>query len=232
MGISRRHFRIQADADGNYVISDLNSLNGITVNSAKVTSAVLHSGDQITIGRYEIIFEIVEETAIQEARLSDTDLNAPVEESVSDDDAIERAGTDETGAIDEGMDTVMSDVKDIEQIDEQDTSAAGPYRQSDTTSVAVAAIPVLIETNKHVVYKLDKPVVTLGSSENDDIFVSGFMVGDEHVTIEKESESFFIKSKKLMGKFKVNGKKTNSHLLEHKDRIEIGNCTFRYMENE
>jgi pSer/pThr/pTyr-binding forkhead associated (FHA) protein len=35
-----------------------------------------------------------------------------------------------------------------------------------------------------------------------------------------------------MGKFKVNGQKVKVHHLSHKDRIEIGNSTFRYMENE
>jgi len=39
-----------------------------------------------------------------------------------------------------------------------------------------ATTAVLIEINKHVVYKLDKPTVTLGDSENDDIYVSGFLV--------------------------------------------------------
>jgi len=33
------------------------------------------------------------------------------------------------------------------------------------------------------------------------------------------------------GQFKVNGRKTKSHKLEHKDRIEIGSSTFRFMEN-
>ena len=46
---------------------------------------------------------------------------------------------------------------------------------------------VLIETTKHVVYKIDKSLITLGASENDDIFVSGFMVGEGHIEIEKKT---------------------------------------------
>jgi pSer/pThr/pTyr-binding forkhead associated (FHA) protein len=90
---------------------------------------------------------------------------------------------------------------------------------------------VLIETNKHVVYKLDKTFITLGASENDDIFVSGFLVGEGHVEIERKENELWIRSQKFMGKFRVNGRKEKNHLLRHKDRIEIGSSLFRYMEN-
>jgi pSer/pThr/pTyr-binding forkhead associated (FHA) protein len=94
-----------------------------------------------------------------------------------------------------------------------------------------AVSSVLIETNKHVVYKLDKQFITLGASENDDIFVSGFLVGEGHVEIERKENELWIRSQKFMGKFRVNGRKEKNHLLQHKDRIEIGSSLFRYMEN-
>ncbi|HEX7510044.1 MAG TPA: FHA domain-containing protein [Chitinivibrionales bacterium] len=106
------------------------------------------------------------------------------------------------------------------------TSLAGDQA---TATSAVSA--VLIETNKHVVYKIDKPLITLGASENDDIFVSGFMVGEGHIEIDKKDTDLCIRSNKFMGKFKVNGKKRKNHILHHKDRIEIGTSVFRYMEN-
>jgi pSer/pThr/pTyr-binding forkhead associated (FHA) protein len=90
---------------------------------------------------------------------------------------------------------------------------------------------VLIETNKHVVYKIDKAHITIGASENDDVFVSGFMVGEGHIEIMKKENELWISSNKFMGKFKVNGRKKKAHLLSHKDRIEIGTSIFRFMEN-
>ena len=69
------------------------------------------------------------------------------------------------------------------------------------------------------------------SSEKDDIFVDGFLITDGHVLIEKDDEDTWIHANKLMGRFKINGKKVNKHKLKHKDRIEIGSSTFRYMEN-
>lgn len=94
-----------------------------------------------------------------------------------------------------------------------------------------AGSSVLIEINKHVIYKLEKPLTTLGDSENDDIFVSGFLVDEGHVVIERSNDELWIRSQKLLGQFKVNGRKTKNHKLRHKDRIEIGSSTFRYMEN-
>ena len=73
--------------------------------------------------------------------------------------------------------------------------------------------------------------MTIGSGENDDIFVSGFMIGEGQASIEKKSDGIQITASKMMGKIKVNGKSVRSHLLEHKDRIEIGSSTFRFMEN-
>jgi pSer/pThr/pTyr-binding forkhead associated (FHA) protein len=101
-----------------------------------------------------------------------------------------------------------------------------PEQPKDESSSAV-----LIEINKHVIYKLDKPLVTLGDSENDDIFVSGFLVDQGHVVIQREGTDFWIRSQKLLGQLKVNGRKAKNHKLAHKDRIEVGSSTFRYMEN-
>jgi len=213
MGISRRHFRIEMNSDNDYLLNDLNSLNGVSVNNKLVKNAVLVSGDIISIGKYAMKFEIVNETEdIQEPQITDTDLNAPPD--LDEDDGLETVLTDKLHDSDSSLETNSVPLPAISESETGDNS------------------PVFIETNKHVVYKIDKDRITIGSSENDDIFVSGFLVGDGHVIIEKETNGIYIRSKKLMSKFKVNGKKTNDHMLEHKDRIEIGNSTFRYMENE
>ncbi len=110
---------------------------------------------------------------------------------------------------------------------QREQTSVVPEEQKDESNASA----VLIEINKHVIYKLDKPLTTLGVSENDDIFVSGFLVDEGHVVIEREGDALWIRCQKLLGQFKVNGKKTKNHQLQHKDRIEIGSSTFRYMEN-
>lgn len=208
MGFSRRHFRIEQDGERNYVVTDLNSLNGTYVNNKRVKTATLNHGDVISIGKHSMVFEIIDDAVAEVAPKETT----PPEMVV----------TTETRRHQPDIEAAAAEV------DNGDTAAT----RSGEPAEAGAFCPVLIETNKHVVYKLDKDHVSLGSSEDDDIFVSGFMIGDEHVVIEREDGAAVIKAMKLMGKFKVNGQKAKVHQLSHKDRIEIGNSTFRYMENE
>jgi pSer/pThr/pTyr-binding forkhead associated (FHA) protein len=204
MGISRRHAKIERDANNSFIISDLNSLNGTFVNNAKVKKSVLTNGDKITIGKYTILFEDMEKrdaaaaTAGSAPKKDDTSITPP---------------------------SVIEEMMPFEP---------PPTREQTSVVADQAGAPgnaVLIEINKHVIYKLEKPLTTLGDSENDDIFVSGFLVDEGHVVIERNGNELWIRSQKLLGQFKVNGRKTKNHKLLHKDRIEIGSSTFRYMEN-
>jgi pSer/pThr/pTyr-binding forkhead associated (FHA) protein len=90
---------------------------------------------------------------------------------------------------------------------------------------------VLIETTGHVVYRLDRDYLTIGSDETDDIYAAGFMVNKGFAVIEQRDGGFYISAQKMIAKIKINGKSVRVHRLEHRDRIEIGSNTFRFMEN-
>lgn len=197
ISISRRHVRLTQNVSLDYVLTDLNSLNGTFVNDKKVSEIIIKDDDKITIGKYAIVINIAtnDEEYIDTAIINTN--NNPI-----DDDAYPK--TESRPVVEEFIDLDLSD----------------------NTNTAV-----LIETNTHVTYKIDKPIMSIGSSENDDIFVEGFLITDGHVLIELENNVTWIHANKLMGRFKINGKKENKHKLHHKDRIEIGTSTFRYMEN-
>ncbi|KMQ50991.1 FHA domain containing protein [Chitinispirillum alkaliphilum] len=91
---------------------------------------------------------------------------------------------------------------------------------------------VFIDVAKRIIYRLDRPNLSIGSDEGDDIFASGLMISKAYAEIESREDGFLISVKKIVSKMKVNGKYEKSRLLRHKDRIEIGNSTFRYMEKE
>jgi len=55
--MSRRHFELQRRGEDWYVV-DLESTNGIAVNGRKVTSAHLHSGDEIVAGTSRMRFNL------------------------------------------------------------------------------------------------------------------------------------------------------------------------------
>jgi pSer/pThr/pTyr-binding forkhead associated (FHA) protein len=205
ISISRRHIRIEKDPNNQHVLTDLNSLNGTFVNNKKVTVAKLASGDKISVGNYSILFEIVP---------GDIAAGEPAPQK----EAVKYTSVDKTNTY---------EMNQIGTEDDEDIKELQEHKAKDATLNSA----VLIETNKHVIYKLDKPVMTIGSSESDDIFVEGFFISDEHVIIEKEESGAWISANKFMGRFKINGKKESRHKLQHKDRIEIGTSTFRYMEH-
>jgi pSer/pThr/pTyr-binding forkhead associated (FHA) protein len=208
MGVSRRHVRIERDVNRNYIVSDLNSLNGTFVNNKKVKKAPLNSGDRINIGKYTVIVEKYEAAPVHQNQAANhaNYNNSQPEYTASPGAAQPQASTAPP---------------------HQSAQAQRPAAQQPNTN----NYPVLIETSKHTVYPIAKRVMSLGSSESDDIFISGFLIGDSHMLIEIRDDGVWISAGKKSGKFKVNGKKTSTHRLKHKDRLEIGSCAFAYMEN-
>ncbi len=197
MGVSRRHVRIERDVNRNYILTDLNSLNGTFVNNKKVKKTTLAAGDRISIGKYTIILEDI---------------------------TIDDAPAADTGAAN-GAESVAPP-----GVHAEIAQARPPSDQPLAPETSAGKGPVLIETNKHAVYQIEKRVMSLGNSESDDIFVSGFFVGDGHVLLERRDDGIWLSSGKK-GKFRVNGRKCSHHRLKHKDRIEIGTSSFAFMEN-
>jgi pSer/pThr/pTyr-binding forkhead associated (FHA) protein len=54
--VSRRHAEFRLDEDGNWVVADVGSLNGIYVNRQPVDSTVLVNNDEVQIGRFRLVF--------------------------------------------------------------------------------------------------------------------------------------------------------------------------------
>lgn len=54
--LSRRHARMELDADGRFTIYDLDTTNGTRVNGRRIDNQALDSGDEINIGATRIVF--------------------------------------------------------------------------------------------------------------------------------------------------------------------------------
>lgn len=54
--VSRRHARIEMDADGEFTVYDLDTTNGTWVNGRRVTNRTLRDGDEIAVGGTRILF--------------------------------------------------------------------------------------------------------------------------------------------------------------------------------
>lgn len=55
--ISKRHARIELDADGQFTLYDLDSTNGTKVNGKRIENRTLRDGDEITLGATRILFQ-------------------------------------------------------------------------------------------------------------------------------------------------------------------------------
>ncbi len=66
--VSKKHAQL-ALKNGQWVITDLNSSNGVLVNDERTDDSILHDGDEVKIGRLEFLFESDHEVA-SDARLA------------------------------------------------------------------------------------------------------------------------------------------------------------------
>jgi pSer/pThr/pTyr-binding forkhead associated (FHA) protein len=53
--VSRRHAEVHNDGAG-FTVSDVGSLNGTYLNRERIESAQLHSGDELQIGKFRLVF--------------------------------------------------------------------------------------------------------------------------------------------------------------------------------
>jgi pSer/pThr/pTyr-binding forkhead associated (FHA) protein len=56
VSVSRHHALFTRTASGRLTLRDLNSLNGTYVNGKRVEETTLHSGDEVQIGKYKLVF--------------------------------------------------------------------------------------------------------------------------------------------------------------------------------
>lgn len=56
--VSRRHAEVHRRGDGQYLLSDVGSLNGTYLNNERVDSAVLREGAQLQVGKFRLVFVI------------------------------------------------------------------------------------------------------------------------------------------------------------------------------
>lgn len=56
VSVSRRHAVFTRTASGRITLRDLNSLNGTYVNGERVEETVLHSADEVQIGKFKLVF--------------------------------------------------------------------------------------------------------------------------------------------------------------------------------
>lgn len=232
INISRRHVTVNRTGPGRYTAADMSSLNGTYVNKDRIEGErVLADGDRIILGSFQIEIHIQSEPDTL-AVIEDISFPAP-------------AGSEVIATTSTPIVTPVNVPPPAFQFEQAPFQGSAPVvfssvvQPESTQPVAPPASDVfdeingavLIDTDEHIVYKLEKDITSIGNADSDDIFVEGMFISDNHVIVEHQPDGFWIIAKKKMGRFMVNGDKAARHHLAHKDRIEIGKNTFRFMEN-
>jgi adenylate cyclase len=102
--VSRFHAVVKQSPQGAVVIADRGSTNGVMVNGVRITSEVeLHKGDRARIGAYELMFESVDDSALQIRR---ADIPSAIENVLRGGPAGEVVEIPETGAARESRATI------------------------------------------------------------------------------------------------------------------------------
>lgn len=71
-------------------------------------------------------------------------------------------------------------------------------------------------------YNIDKPLLSIGRKEDNDIMIDNMAVSGHHAKIENKEGSFIITDMNSTNGTFVNGKKTVSAVLKSNDWITIG----------
>lgn len=257
MSISRKHAVIKHD-NGTFTVYDNDSLNGTYINNKKTKSAKVSSGDRLSIGDYELEFRDLDEEDRKEGEADTEDANLFADSNPLKDEEIvipqggaekaekgNKSSTGDKGAPldkpDEKKETQTQKKKDespseggnkqkpADLKEETPVKTKKTIKNSESLKKESQPDAVLIDKQKHVVYKLNKSLFTIGNGENDDIYINGFFMEEKLATIERRNNEYTISTKGRMKKIKINEDKVHEHKLENKDVIDIGNNSFRFM---
>ncbi|MGM0443612.1 MAG: FHA domain-containing protein [Fibrobacterota bacterium] len=206
--VSRNHLKIHLPENGGIAeVSDMGSLNGTYCGDKQVDSISIESPLDLRIGDFVLSISPADQ---------DQSPAAPARPVPEENISPEEPSSGEDEGDDDQSSLIFS------------SSDKGKSRQSMKLNNSKA---ILIEVERQIVYKINKTIMTLGNTDDDDIYVEGGMLSSGKIALLRAEESGFSieASNKLTGKFKVNGHKVSRANLEHGDKINIGNSRFSFM---
>jgi len=199
LAVSSHHARLVQKYD-EFILEDINSVNGTFVNEEKVDRCKLKNEDRILIGKHALVFLEKGERGFKEAKpdsikkthISDAEKNlklfAKNLEQKSEPEKEERKERGLRGVI-----SYISDNGNIEEVD------------------------------------LIKKVTIIGKGKKADIKVEGFFVGKSTLLINKESDAFYISRGDGKSSPRLNGEKIKGHVkLRDNDFIEVGSTRMHF----
>ncbi|ERP31353.1 FHA domain-containing protein [Chitinivibrio alkaliphilus] len=221
LAVSRTHLKFEFPEDGSApLVHDLGSLNGTYMNGKKIETLRVENVFALTVGDFTI--ELI-----------------PPHSSSPAPETPEPAHLDGTPAHDEEAPVVTISEEPPPAEEEEslifsssDKNSKQEKNSKDISQYTTENRGILIEVERQIVYKINKTPMTLGNTDDDDIYVEGGVLSAGKIAtlrVSSEGEHILRASNKFTGKFKINDKKVSEAILHHGDKIKIGNSKFSFM---
>jgi pSer/pThr/pTyr-binding forkhead associated (FHA) protein len=198
MAVSSHHAKLIRE-NGDYVLIDLNSLNGTFVNGQKISKWILKNNDFITIGKHTLVY--IDERVPQKSPLSGTsELRSP-----------------------EG--TVMLDTRTQQQLLEEAAAKKGV----DKVGELVGALTFISDSKGQGEVDLSKRITMIGKGKEAEIKIKGLFLPNISAVISRRPAGYFLSHSEGRAIPKVNGESVKGQLkLKDGDIIEIAGLKMQF----
>jgi pSer/pThr/pTyr-binding forkhead associated (FHA) protein len=198
MAVSSHHAKLIRE-NGDYVLIDLNSLNGTFVNGQKVSKWILKNNDFITIGKHTLVY--IDERAPKKSPLSGTsELRSP-----------------------EG--TVMLDMRTQQQLLEEAAAKKGV----DKVGELVGALTFISGREGQGEIDLSKRITMIGKGKEAEIKIKGLFLPNISAVISRRPAGYFLSHSEGRAIPKVNGESVKGQVkLKDGDIIEIAGLKIQF----
>lgn len=198
MAVSSHHAKLMRE-NGDYVLIDLNSLNGTFVNGQKVSKWILKNNDFITIGKHTLVY--IDERAPKQSPLSGTsELRSP-----------------------EG--TVMLDMRTQQQLLEEAAAKKGV----DKVRELVGALTFISNSGGQGEIDLSKRITMIGKGKEAEIKIKGLFLPNISAVISRRPAGYFLSHSEGRAIPKVNGSSVKGQVkLKDGDIIEIAGLKMQF----
>jgi ABC-type multidrug transport system ATPase subunit/ABC-type multidrug transport system permease subunit len=253
--VSAHHARI-GRVNGSYVLEDLNSTNGVSVNGERVRRAEVEVGDRLSLGSYQFVFD--SELATRLSRRT-----APIDESGQVREAPEDAPTTVTIGRESGCDIVL-DAPQISRTHVQMTRTSQGWKVEDLGSAngtfvndrlnrieeavvsqddilffgsyrfPVSRVREFTESDAsasvqsgQIELPLDKDVITIGRGEGNDVVLDAPQVSRNHARLVRSGENWVLEDLGSANGTFFDGEKVDRLELRPSQTISFGTYAVR-----
>jgi pSer/pThr/pTyr-binding forkhead associated (FHA) protein len=218
--VSRNHARLTKKDDGDIIIEDLNSYNGVKVSSKKITKPTkIEEGDPVLIGDYKILLKV-------EDKKNKPD---PFEEMATI--PVDRVEEEELESAQQSVQN-KPDVPDVpEKTSEKPTEPIN--NQTDEAKIIPkdkqGAFVVLTSSYSGSRYNFTKTPYILGRNPETDIFIDNQSLSSLHAEVSFDSTTYTLKDLGSKNGIRINGEKYEKMTLRKGDIVDLGHVRFRFV---